>query len=69
MLRSHLSAIVLLVAVTASYAMDHQEYEQTVDKRSKMHICGSSLTDALETVCQYGVGKRSSTGQFSWKNN
>ena len=62
---SHLSAIVLLVAVTASYAMGHQEYEQTVDKRSEMHFCGSSLTDALEMICQLGVGKRSATGLFS----
>ena len=62
MLRSHISAIVLLAAVTGSFVMDHQEYELTVDKRSEMHFCGSSLTDALEMMCHSGVGKRSGTG-------
>ena len=38
--------------------------EQTADKRSAMHFCGAYLTDALDMVCQAGMGKRSDIGTF-----
>ena len=62
--QSQMVAFVLLVAVSACTAMDHQEFKHPVDKRSAMHFCGASLADALDLVCQYNMGKRSDIGEF-----
>ena len=60
--------VVILVAFSVFATSDivsgfNQRAERHVNKRAAMHFCGSSLTDALELVCQYRMGKRSQFGE------
>ena len=62
--------IVLLAAVSADKSSENEaELQQIVAKRSAMHFCGAALTDALELVCQYRMGKRSRIGEFPKTRN
>ena len=56
--------VLVLVAASAASSSANDAFEQAIQKRGAMHLCGTSLTDALELVCQYTVGKRSGTGKL-----
>ncbi|KAF0302703.1 Insulin [Amphibalanus amphitrite] len=54
--------MVLLGAVSTDIASGSSSWKRPVDKRGPaMHFCGPSLVDALEMVCESGMGKRSAT--------
>ena len=59
--------VVILVALsvfaTSDIVSGFSHSERLVNKRGARHFCGSSLTDALELVCQYRMGKRSQFGE------
>ncbi|KAF0310084.1 Bombyxin B-2 [Amphibalanus amphitrite] len=58
----HVLFMMLLGAVSTDIASGSSSWKRSVDKRSPaMHFCGPSLADALEMVCEYGMGKRSTT--------